>query len=139
MPQSESILWPAPRCSQLSSVGIYNSSPTKLFECYQHIFPLAHESVTYEERSNLFHEFHPLLLKAAGFGCIKTCAIKPRGRSIPWADKFVCLLLLFLNTNYFESSIMEGSKGALRKACAVFQKIWEYGEKCMEQPVTLVQ
>lgn len=84
MPQSESILWPAPRCSQLAaeargSVGIYNSSATKLFEWYQHIFPLAHESVTYEERSNLFREFHPLLLKAAGFGCIKTCVIKARG------------------------------------------------------------
>lgn len=34
---------------------------------------------------------------------------------------------------------MEGSEGALRKACAFFQKIGEYGGKSVEQPVTSVQ
>lgn len=34
---------------------------------------------------------------------------------------------------------MEGSEGALRKACAVFQKIGGYGRKGVEQPMTSVQ
>lgn len=34
---------------------------------------------------------------------------------------------------------MKGSEGALRKACAVFQKIGGYGGKGVEQPLTLVQ